>query len=171
MTIFDIAVFIIAVIAAINGWRRGFAVQALGLAAIVLGIFAAVKTGAEAGAKLGIDERYAAAAGFLAVFVCVTLVLMLVARFIRKIFKFAGLGMIDVLLGILLSLLKIALVLSILCTIFDKINDGAHFVPRSTLDKSLTYRPLCNVVSAFGMLGREAGGETEKIVRKTIDNL
>lgn len=171
MTIFDITVCVIAVIAVIDGWRKGFAVQALGFIAIVLGLFVAAKTGAQAGAKLGFDSAYASAAGFLIVFVCVAGILLLLARLLRKMFKFAGLGMLDVLLGILLSLLKVALVLGILCTIFDKINNGTHFVPQSTLDRSVTYRPLCRTVETVGVLGREAGLQTEKAVEKTLDNI
>ena len=171
MTIFDIVVCVIAAVAVFNGWRRGFAVQAFGLFAIIVGLFVASRTGAEAGAKLGIESDYATAAGFLIVFLCVAGVLMLIGRLIRGVFRFAGLGMFDVLLGILLSLLKVALVLGILCTIFDKLNDGAHFVSRSTLDRSLTYRPLCRVVETLGMLGFEAGTGTEKIVEKTLDSI
>lgn len=171
MTVFDIVVGIIAVIAVINGWRRGFAVQAVGLAAIIIGIVVAVRTGAEAGARLGIDGRYAAVAGYLLVFLCVTVALMFIGRLVRKMFRFAGLGVVDVLLGILLSLLKVALVLGILCTIFDKINDGAQFVPRSSLDRSLTYRPLCRVVTTLGVLGGEMADGTTSVVEKTLDNI
>lgn len=171
MTIFDIVVCVIAAIAVFNGWRNGFAVQALGLAAIIIGLFVAARTGAEAGAKLGIDAGYATAAGFLIVFICVTGALLLLARLIRKLFRFAGLGMLDVLFGILLSLLKVALVLGILCSIFDKINNGAHFVPQSTLNRSVTYGPLCRTVETLGLLGREAGLQTEKIVEKTLDTI
>lgn len=171
MNIFDIVVCILAVIAVINGWRRGFVVQAFGLAAIVIGVFVAAKTGAEAGVRLGIEAKYAAIAGFAIVFVAVVLVLMLVARLLRGLFKFAGLGILDVLLGVLLSLLKVGLVLGILCAIFDKVNDGAHFVPRSTLDKSITYRPLCNMVESFGVWGRTAVDETTRAVEKTLENI
>lgn len=171
MTIFDIIVCVIAAIAVFNGWRKGFAVQALGLVAIVLGLIVASRMGAEAGAKLGIDSRYASVVGFLIVFLCVTLVLMLVARLFRKMFKFAGLGFIDVLLGIVLSVLKVALVLGILCTIFDKLNDGAQFVQQSTLDKSVTYRPLCRIIGACGVLGREASDQTEQIVKDALETI
>ena len=171
MTIFDIVVCVLGAVAVINGWRKGFAVQILGLVAIVLGIFVAAGTGAEAGAKLGLDPRYATAAGFLIVFCCVAGVLMLLGRLIRKMFKFAGLGILDVLLGMVLSLLKVALVLGILCAIFDKINDTAQIVPQSSLDKSVTYRPLCRVVSVVGVLSREAGLGAEKMVEKGLDRI
>ena len=171
MTIFDIIVCIIVVAAVIDGWRRGFVVQAVGLAAIILGLVVASRTGAAAGARLGIDERYAAAAGFFIVFLCVAVVLMLLGRFMRKLFKFVGLGILDVLLGILLSLLKAALVLGILCTIFDKINDGAHFVSPATLDRSVTYRPLCRVVTTLGMLGSEMADGTTKVTEKALDTI
>lgn len=169
MNVFDIIVCIIAVAAVINGWRRGFAVQVVGLAAIIIGIIVAVNTCALAGAKLGIDPRYASAVGFLVVFLAVAAVLLLLGRLIRRIFKFAGLGILDVLLGIVLSLLKVAIVLGILCTIFDKINEGAHFVPRETLDRSITYRPLCNMVSSVGLWGRIAADTTEKAVESTLE--
>ena len=171
MAIFDIVVFVIAAIAVINGWRRGFVVQAFGLAAIILGIFVAIRTGAEAGAKLHIDPRYATAAGFLLIFVCVVGALLLIGHLIRKLFKTAGLGLFDVLFGIILSLIKVALVLGILCTIFDKLNDGAKFVPQSSLDRSITYRPLCNVIEVFGVWSKAAGDQTEKIVDKALDTI
>lgn len=166
MTIFDIAVFVIAAIAVVNGWRRGFAVQVFGLIAIALGLVAAVQTGAEAGARLGIDHRYATAVGFLLVFLCVAGVLLLVGHLLRKVFRFAGLGIMDVILGVMLSLLKVALLLGILCSIFDKINDGAQFVPQSSLDRSITYRPMCRLIDAFGVWGREAGQQVERTLDK-----
>ena len=171
MSIFDIIVCILAVISVITGWRKGFAVQAFGLAAFVLGVVTAAATGAAAGARLGIDPRYSTAAGFLIIFLCVVVAVLGLGRLIRRLFKIAGLGVMDIVLGILLSLLKTALVLGILCAVFDRINDAAGFVSQSTLNRSVTYRPLCRVVQACGVLGREAADTTEEIVNKTIHSI
>lgn len=171
MNIFDIVVFIIFLIAVFNGWRRGFAVQAFGLIAIILGLIAAARSGADVGAHLSIDPHYATICGFLIVFLCVVGVLLLAGRLLRRIFKFAGLGFFDVLLGIVLSVVKVALLLGVLCVIFDKFNAGAHIVPRESLESSITYRPLCNTVSALGGVGKSLGDGTEKVVGTTLDNI
>ena len=171
MTVFDIFVFIVAAIAVFTGWRRGFAVQAFNFFAIVLGLFVAATTGPVAGAKLGFDPSYAVPAGFLVIFLLVAGVLLLIGRFMRKMLRSIGLGSLDVLLGILVSLLKTALILGILCTVFDKFNDGAHFIDRSKLDKSVTYRPLCRTVEVLGVWGREVGTGTEEVVRDALDKI
>lgn len=169
MTLFDIFVFIIAGVAVFTGWRRGFAVQAFGLCAIVLGLIVAAKTGSFAGAKLGFDHQYATPAGFLIVFLLVSGVLLLIGFLMRKMLKSTGLGSMDVVLGILFSLLKAALILGIFCAIFDKFNDGAHFVPQQTLNKSLTYRPLCRTIEVLGVWGREAVDGGEAAVKEIFD--
>lgn len=171
MTIFDIAVCVLAVLAVIDGWRRGFALQAFGLVAIVVGIFVAVRTGAEAGAKLPVDAQYAAPAGFFLVFMVVAIGLLLVGRVFRTLFKAAGLGMFDTLFGVIVSLLKVALVLGIMCAVFDRFNEGAHFVDRASLDRSLFYRPLCNVVDGVGMVAKSLEQGTEQVVEQAIQSI
>lgn len=171
MNLFDIFVCIIGVAAAINGWRRGFAVQACGLVALVIGIFVAAKTGGRVGEALGVDAHFAAAAGFLVVFACVLVLMFLAGRIIRKMFDFVGLGVLDTLLGVLFSLLKAALILGILCATFDKLNGNGRFVSEQTLGRSITYRPLCKAVDACGVLGSAIGDGAEKIVDEAVKNI
>ena len=171
MTIFDIFVIAVAAIAVFTGWRRGFAVQAFNFFAIVLGLFVAASTGPLAGVKLGFDASYATPAGFLVVFLLVAGALLILGRFMRKMLRSIGLGPLDVLFGILVSLLKTALILGIMCTVFDKFNDGAHFIERSKLDKSVTYRPLCRTIEVLGVWGREIGTGTEEVVRDALDKI
>ncbi len=171
MNIFDIFVCIIAVIAVINGWRRGFAVQACGLAALIVGIFVAAKTGARVGAAMGVDERFAAAAGFLVVFACILVLMLIAGRIIRKMFDFVGLGILDTVFGVIFSLLKSALILGILCSAFDRLNGDGRFVSKRKLDSSIAYRPLCDAVEAFGIWGRAVGEEADRIADKAVRNI
>ena len=171
MVIFDIVMCIVAMAAVISGWRRGFIVQAFGLAAVIAGIAVAARTGAEAGMRLGIDPRYSALAGFFIVFVCAALVALLIGHIIRKIFRSAGFGILDILLGIFLSFVKVAIVAGIGCAVFDRINNVTEFVPRSTLDRSITYRPLCRLAENLGLLSLEALDGAAQAVDKGLDHI
>ena len=152
MIIFDIVVLALLVVSVISGLRRGLIVQAIGLVSIIIGVAVAVYTGASAGEALGIEAPYTEAAGFLCVFAAVTGCLVLAGWLLRKVFKIVGLGLLDSILGVVFSLLKLVLVLSVLCSVFNRINDGAKIIDPSTLDKSLAYRPLCDMANAIGIL-------------------
>lgn len=173
MIIFDIFVFVVAVVAAFSGWNRGFAVQAFGLCAIVIGLIAASRAGAQVGAALGVNEAYALPVGFIVMFIVVAGAVMLVGYFMRKVLKTIGLGSMDVVFGVLLALLNTALVLGVVCTVFDTFNNARHepLIASQTLDKSLTYRPLCRLAETFGVLGREVGVDTGKITEEAMNNL
>ena len=148
MNVFDIAVCIIAVVALVGGWRRGFVIQLCGLAAIGVGIWLAAKLGDSVGAWLHVEGRYAFAAGFLTVFVAVLILIAILGRLVKSLFDFVGLGIFDSLFGMLLSLLKAALVVGILCTAFNSLNGNGRFISRKSLGNSLFYYPLCDATES-----------------------
>ena len=106
-----------------NGWRQGFVVQICSLAGIVAGIWIAARFGAQVGGWLRLDDEVAAAGGFVTALVVVILVVAIAGRVVRKVFHFAGLGVADTLLGIAVSVLKYLLVLSVLFSAFDALNE------------------------------------------------
>lgn len=166
MNLFDIAVCIIALVAIADGWRRGFVVQLCSIAAIVGGIWLAIHTGDEVGKWLGADERYAAAAGFLAVFAVVLIALALAGRVVKRIFDFVGLGLFDSLFGSVLSLLKAAIIVGMLCTAFDGLNGNGRFVPQRKIDDSMLFNPLCDATRAVLGFFDGKGKSLEKAVKK-----
>lgn len=83
-----------------------------------------------AGEWLRLDPGFAAAGGFVAVLVAVILVVAIAGRLVRKLFHFAGFGIADTLLGIAVSVLKYLLVLSVLFSAFDDLNED--YTPRGS---------------------------------------
>lgn len=168
MNLFDIVICVIALIAVVNGWRRGFVIQLCGIAAIGVGIWLAAKLGDSVGAWLHVDGRYAFAAGFLVVFAAVLIVVAILGRLVKSLFDFVGLGIFDSIFGMLLSLFKAALVVGILCTAFDSLNGNGRFIKQARLDHSLFYRPLCNVTqSVFRFFDKvDIDGTVDEIVKK-----
>lgn len=133
----------LALLAAVwNGWRQGFVVQACGLVGLFAAIWCAVRWGANVGARLGFAEEAAAPGGFVAVLVVVLIGVAVLSHAIRRLFRFAGFGTADVLLGIAVSAAKALLLLGLFFSAFDRLNESGRFAEPETLETSETYYPI-----------------------------
>ena len=162
----DLIVCIVLCLALWNGWRQGAIVQLCSLAGFFAAVWIAARFGAAAGARCGFDPEIAAPAGFVLVLLAALCAVALLARFARKVFRFAGLGALDVLLGMAISVVKYVLLLSLLCTAFDRMNaDGAFVAPERTAS-SKAYRPLLETADRLfpfvDQLREEAAGTLSK---------
>lgn len=172
MGIFDIVVSVIALVALVNGWRKGLITQLCSIVAIIGGVWLASAFGTEVGAMLGVDARYAKAAGFLVIFFVVLILLAFLSRVVKKLFSFVGLGILDSLFGALLSVAKVAIIMGVLCSAFDALNAGGRFVEKQKLDKTIFFRPLCRTMEVFDLFDiEEVGKELENSVKKTVENI
>ena len=106
------------VLAVWNGWRQGFVMQVCSLAGIIAGIWVASRYGAEVGAWLKLDETISAAGGFVVVLLA------------------------DIVLGIAVSVLKYMLLLSVLFSAFDTLNEDYTLIGARTIEKSKSYKPV-----------------------------
>lgn len=136
MNIFDIILYLALAWAVVNGWFRGLAVQLLTLAGVVAALYLAAAYGREAGALLGLEAPAAGVAGFIIIFVAALIAVGVVARLLRTIFVFAGLGAADSILGALFSVAKVLLVLSVLFAWFATLNADYDWVGRETIEQS-----------------------------------
>ena len=105
--------------------------------------------GTEAGALLHLDEEFAAAGGFLAVFVVVLIAVAIVGRLLRKVFHFAGFGIPDHLLGVAVSAAKTLLILGLLFSAFESLNKDHTLAEEKTLDRSVCYRPMIRLADSL----------------------
>ena len=136
--------------AVFNGWRHGMIFQIGTLAGIILGFWAAARYGAQVGHALHIPGEFATAGGFALLLVGVMILVAVISRLLRRAFSFAGLGTLDILLGILFSCIKMLLILCALFWIFDILNGSEHrFVSAETLAASKLYRPILGIADWF----------------------
>lgn len=149
MNTIDLIVCLVVALAVWNGWRQGFVVQVCSLAGIVAGIWFAARFGAEVGAWLRLDDGVAAAGGFVTVLVAVVLVVAIAGRLVRKVFHFAGFGVADIVLGIAVSVLKYLLVVSVLLSAFDTLNEDYGLVGPQTVEQSKSYKPVKRLSEAI----------------------
>lgn len=146
MNIFDIIVYMALAWAVFNGWRKGFLLQMLSLVAIVAAIYLSTKYGKELGIMLGLEAPTASIAGFMIIFLASLIGITVLAHMLRAVFRFAGLGMADVVLGILLSVVKVGLIVAVLFAWFDTINKNYEWASKEIVEQSRWFRPVASVV-------------------------
>ena len=139
MNFFDILTLVALVWAVVSGWRSGFVSQLLGLLGIILGIVLSLRYGTAVGEMFGIDARFSVVAGFLITFVATLIVATLIARLIARVLSFIGLGWVNTLLGIVLSIVKGLIVLSMLYAAIFALNANLQFVEPQYFDSSISF--------------------------------
>lgn len=141
MNTIDLIIGLILLVAVWGGWRQGFIVQVCSLAGIVIGIWIASRYGPQVGEWLRLDEQVAVPGGFVAVLVVVVLVVAVAARLVRGLFRFAGFGIPDHLLGVGVSVFKYVLLIGALLSAFDRLNEDYTLVGPQTVEQSKLYKP------------------------------
>jgi len=145
MSWFDAVLGIPLLYAAYRGFRDGVIIQLGGILALILGIFLAFKFGEPLGEALGIGETFARIVGFIIIILAVLLCLAIVGRAVRGLFRFAGLGLLDQIGGLLLSVVKMGIILCILLMAFEALNRQKRWVSEEVAEKSVLYKPVRDV--------------------------
>ncbi len=147
MNIIDIIILAILAFAIYQGVRDGLIIQGLAIVGIAVGLWIGNIFGDKCASLIGIKGDYSSLWGFLIVVFLTIIGVAIVARMVRKLLHFAGLGNVDVILGAILSVCKFLLILSILFAAFDHINNIYSLVEDKTINNSLLYRPIANITT------------------------
>ena len=142
MNTIDLVVYLVLALALFEGWRRGAILQICSLAGLVAGIWLAARYGAAVGTWLGIDPAASAAGGFAAVLVAPVIAVAVLARLLRRLFRFAGFGIPDILLGIAVAVLKYLLLLSVAFAALESLNADYGLVNREPVVSSRWFGPV-----------------------------
>ncbi|MFD2600816.1 CvpA family protein [Flavobacterium suzhouense] len=149
MTFLDIILFCFLVWGVISGLRKGLFVELASLVSLLLGIYVAIKFSGAVGhyldGSLPEDPKTAAITAFIITFIAVVVGITLLAKVLTKIADFSGLGLMNRILGAFFGLLRMILVLSVVLTLFVKINFNNTFASQETLDKSMFFNPILKV--------------------------
>lgn len=146
MTSIDIALGALLAYGLVKGIWKGLFVELASLVALLAGIFIAVKFSIVVGDAIT-DEPSSTASvtAFIITFIIVVVAITLLAKVFTKLADFAGLGLINRLLGGLFGFLKMVMILSVLLNFFLKINSSNAFAEPKTLDNSVFFYPVLSV--------------------------
>ena len=146
MSFLDIIVCALLVFAFYKGVVNGLFVELASLISLVLGIYFAVKFSSFVKELLmGFvkwNPNSIQIVAFILTFIVVVIAIHLLGKFLTGIANFAFLGWLNKLGGGFFRVLKTVLIVSIVFSLFEKINYNNYLAKQETLDKSIFFNPI-----------------------------
>lgn len=143
MNVLDIILAILLVVGAVNGFRKGIISQLCGLAGVLLGVWLGFKFGDRLGVWLGVE--IGEIASFVIIFIGAVLLAALAGRISAAILRATGLGILNRLGGMALSLVEYVLICSLLLGLFQKVNNATDWVEPKVVEESVLVEPVMKV--------------------------
>ena len=149
MSFIDIVFTALLGYALYNGLKNGFFVELASFGSLIIGIFVAIKFSHIVRFSIEdlikINPKYIEIVAFAITFLLVVVGIHLLAKFFTSILSLAYLGWLNKLGGAVFSLLKTVLMLSVVISLFQKININHILVKEETLNNSIFYNPIQEV--------------------------
>ena len=154
MSFIDIVFAVLLGFAVYKGLKNGLFVEVASFVALILGIYLSIKFSNLVGTVFtgfvpSWNPKYIEITAFIITFLLVVIAIHLSAKILTKLADFAFLGWINKLAGVVFSLLKTILALSVVLFIFEKININNMLLSKETQDNSIFYNPIQNISKAI----------------------
>lgn len=147
MNVVDIILILPIIWAIYVGFRDGMVVQLTGIIGIFVGVWCAYEFGYVAVDLFNIRGDIAPAAGFGIVLATVLVVAWVLGKAIKSVVKAVGLGVLDKVGGMVLSLFKTFLILGIVVVVFEFCNNRFGWVKPKYTQESILYKPVAAFAS------------------------
>ncbi|MCK5693041.1 MAG: CvpA family protein [Bacteroidales bacterium] len=152
MNYLDIIFLVPLLFAVYRGFKKGIIHMVASLAALVLGIFGAIKLRPLFASLLDslfdISPDYMNVIAFSVAFVSIVLLVHLVAFVVEKLIKAVALNLVNRLLGMGFGLLVTAFVISMILWPVNQVNEEKQLIKPERIESSLLYRPLSDFAPA-----------------------
>lgn len=154
----DAVIVIILILSMITGFINGFVKEVASLAALVLGIWGAIRFSTFTAGKLydyfDMTGQYVGIIAFLITFGIIVVVIHFIGIIADKLITSISLGFINRLLGIAFGLIKTVLIMSVFFVILNVIDSKRSFLPREKIEQSIFYNPISDIAPAlFPIIG------------------
>lgn len=150
MSIVDIVLGALILFGLVRGFMKGLFVEVASLIALVAGVYGAIHFSNFAAeflqTKTEWNEKTINITAFAITFVIIVLAIGLAGKALTKLADFAALGIINKLAGGVFGALKIALILSVILNVFDKLNNTITLLDDDTKQESVLYKPVKGLV-------------------------
>ncbi|WP_166959495.1 CvpA family protein [Yeosuana marina] len=150
MSVLDIALLVLLILGLVRGFSRGFFVEVASLIALIAGVYGAFHFSNFAASflkdRVDCNENTVNIAAFAITFIIIVLVISLAGKALTKIADFAMLGLLNKLLGALFGGLKVALILSVILIVLEKLHANILFVKEADQESSVLYNPVKSLI-------------------------
>lgn len=146
MGILDIVLLLCFIPAIIRGLSKGLISEVISLVSIILGAWLAFKFSGLLSTWLAdylqLEPKTLHILAFAIIVILTVLLLYWLGQLLTKVVKIATLGWINRLLGMVIGILKVALILGLIIVTFEGINDKWNLVKPEVLDETVVYNAL-----------------------------
>ena len=150
MSVIDIVLGALILFGLVRGFMKGLFVEVASLIALVAGVYGAIHfsnfTAEFLQTRTDWNEKTINITAFAITFVIIVLAIGLAGKALTKLADFAALGIINKLAGGVFGALKIALILSVVLNVFDKLNNTITLLDGDTKQDSELYKPVKSLV-------------------------
>jgi membrane protein required for colicin V production len=157
----DTAIVIVLIISVVMGFINGLVKEVASLAALILGIWGAIKFSTFTAAKLydyfDMTGKYVGIIAFLITFGIIVVIIHFIGILADKLVNAVALGFFNRLLGIVFGVLKSILIMSVFFVILNAIDARKPFLPKERIEGSIFYNPISDIAPAIFPIIGEGG--------------
>jgi membrane protein required for colicin V production len=172
----DLVIVILLGLSVITGFTNGFVKEVASLAALILGIWGAVKFSTFTAAKLyewfDMSGQYVGIIAFLVTFLIIVVIIHFIGVLADKFIDAISLGFLNRILGMVFGLLKSVLILSVIFVILNALDARHPFLPKEKIEQSRFYNPISDIAPAiFPVIGEGGFGQSFDRFKKKPDDI
>lgn len=150
MNAIDLFLFVLLIYAVFKGVTRGLVLQLASLAALLAGIFAALKLSGLTARFLSdhfqIGFEYLFLISIALTFALVFILVNLVGEWVDNMVETAHLSLLNKLLGAVFNVCKVMVIAGLLLVFVDRVDSRVRFIPEKIRQGSLFYKPVTSAV-------------------------
>jgi membrane protein required for colicin V production len=138
---------------AFNGYRKGLIVEVASLAALILGVYAALYfsdiTADFLVEYFSMSTKYLSIIAFILTFLMVVITVVFVGRIVEKFVDLLLLGFLNKLTGAVFGLLKGALIISLLIWVFNYFDPDQKLITQQTRTETMLFKHIEQIAPAI----------------------
>ncbi len=163
MNFIDMFVMVLLVYAVYRGMTRGLVLQLASLAALIAGIYIALKFSGFTAHFLikhwAIDYDYLYVVSLAITFALVFILIHLLGNMLDKLVQTSPLSFFNKLAGVFFNLCKVMLIMGVLLLFIDKVDRRINLLPKNAREGSFFYKPVTSItLFLFPSLGESEKG-------------
>lgn len=145
----DLIIVVLLIIAIVRGFTDGLVREVASLAALILGIWGAIKFSSFTAGKLyewfDMSGQFVGLIAFLITFGVIVVIIHFIGIIADKVIDAASLGFLNRVLGMVFGFFKSVLILSVFFVILNAIDARRNFLPEEAIAQSKFYIPIADI--------------------------
>jgi membrane protein required for colicin V production len=157
----DAIIVVILILSLVMGFINGLIKEVASLAALILGVWGAIKFSTFTAGKLydyfDMSGHYVGIIAFIVTFAIIVVIIHFVGILADKLVNAVSLGFLNRILGIVFGLLKSVLIMSVVFVVLNALDARRSFLPHETIEASRFYNPISDIAPAIFPIIGEGG--------------